>query len=201
MWTLRRGLLAAVLLSAVAATVLEPVVLGQQTAAGAIAGTVRDGSGAGLPGVTVTVLLPDGATAASTTTDSGGAYTLSVPPGTYRVRTRLEGFRESQAIVTVASGSRTELPFNLRVGELQDRSPELAPPFANRGGVYIRADAQTRDGNIIRYRGNVLMRTDGSEVTADELDFNVDTRTADARGNVQIRVLPPEYGVVPLTKR
>ena len=80
MWTLRRGLLAAVLLSAVAATVLEPVVLGQQTAAGAIAGTVRDGSGAGLPGVTVTVLLPDGATAASTTTDSGGAYTIDEAP-------------------------------------------------------------------------------------------------------------------------
>ena len=201
MWTLRRGLLAVALLSAVVATVLEPAVLGQQTAAGAIAGTVRDASGAGLPGVTVTVLLPDGATVASTTTDSGGAYTLSVPPGTYRVRTRLVGFRESQAIVTVTTGSRTELPFNIRVGELQDRSPELAPPFANRGDVYIRADAQTRDGNIIRYRGNVLMRTDGSEISADELDFNVDTRTADARGDVKVRVLPPEFGVVPLTQR
>jgi lipopolysaccharide assembly outer membrane protein LptD (OstA) len=117
------------------------------------------------------------------------------------VRTQLEGFRESQAIVTVASGSRTELPFNIRVGELQDRSPELAPPFGNRGGVYIRADTQTRDGDIIRYRGNVRMRTEGSEISADELDFNLDTRTADVRGNVQVRVLRPEYGVVPLTKR
>ena len=45
------------------------------------------------------------------------------------------------------------------------------------------------------------MRTDGSEISADELDFNVDTRTADARGDVKVRVLPPEFGVVPLTQR
>jgi hypothetical protein len=160
MWTLRRGLLAVVLLSALAATVREPAVLGHQTAAGVIAGTVRDGSGSGVPGVTVSVVLPDGATAASATTDSGGAYTLSVRAGTYRVRTQLEGFRESQAIVTVVSGSRVDLPFNIRVGELQDRSPELAPPFANRGRLHScrRADARRQHHSLSRQRAHADRR-------------------------------------------
>jgi hypothetical protein len=45
------------------------------------------------------------------------------------------------------------------------------------------------------------MHTYGTEVTADELDFDLMTRTGDARGNVRVRVLPPEFKVVPLTRR
>jgi hypothetical protein len=45
------------------------------------------------------------------------------------------------------------------------------------------------------------MRTPGTEVSADELDFDWGTRTGDARGNVGVRVLPPEFKIIPLTER
>jgi iron complex outermembrane receptor protein len=59
---------------------------------GRISGTLRDTSGAGIPGVTVTVT--NQATGASQTASSGpdGGYTVSVPPGAYTVAVALKGF-------------------------------------------------------------------------------------------------------------
>jgi hypothetical protein len=173
----------------------------QEPATGVIVGSVLDASGAALPGVTVTAGSPGGTIAATTVTDSTGSYTLSLPSGTYLVRTTLPGYRESVATATVAGASRIDVPFTVQVAPPLEQSPEIPPPPFGRGRVDIRADSQTREDNVIRYRGNVRMRTEGSEVTADEIDFNVDTRTADVRGNVQVRILAPEYRVIPLTKR
>jgi hypothetical protein len=61
---------------------------------GAIAGVVKDATGATLPGVIVTVTSLDRGTIAATTHTSGdGSYTaVALPPGTYTVKVELSGF-------------------------------------------------------------------------------------------------------------
>src|SRR5688572_30527085 len=61
---------------------------------GAIAGIVRDGSGAVMPGVTVEVTSPALIEKVrSTTTDDSGRYQITVlPVGTYRITFALQGF-------------------------------------------------------------------------------------------------------------
>lgn len=75
----------------------------------------------------------------------------------------------------------------------------MPSPFGRDREYDITADRQTRQGAIVQYRGNVRMQSSGMEVTADELDFDLMTRAGDARGNVKVRVLPPEFKMVPLT--
>src|SRR2546430_2169491 len=59
-----------------------------------IAGTVRDQSGAVLPGVEVTVTQTDTATTRSAVTNETGSYVLSnLPIGPYRLEASLPGFR------------------------------------------------------------------------------------------------------------
>jgi outer membrane receptor protein involved in Fe transport len=61
---------------------------------GAIEGTVRDETGAVLPGATVTVLNEETGAARTTTTDGAGAYTAPLlPVGTYEVSAVLDGFQ------------------------------------------------------------------------------------------------------------
>jgi hypothetical protein len=170
----------------------------QAPSTGTIAGTVRDVAGKALPGVTVTVVGPDGAAAATVVTDAKGVYTLAVPAGTYTVGAELPGFSSQLRVdVTVASASRIDVPFTLAAAPVQP-DPN---PFRRSAGIDITADSLSRQGTIVQYRGNVRMRTSGTDVMADEVDFDTNTRIGDARGNVRIRVLTPEFGVVPLSQR
>lgn len=60
---------------------------------GILTGVATDGTGAALPGVTVTVTSPQLQGSRSTVTNDRGEYTLSLlPPGTYRVEFTLGGF-------------------------------------------------------------------------------------------------------------
>ena len=69
--------------------------LAAQTAStGSISGTVRDTSGAVLPGVSVVVAHLETGQSRSTVTDGNGDYTIGLlPPGRYRVELSLSGFR------------------------------------------------------------------------------------------------------------
>src|SRR5687768_2473059 len=66
-----------------------------------INGVVRDATGAGIPGVTVTAT--DLATKASQTSTTGndGAYSISVLPGTYSIGAAVQGFRRAVQQVDV----------------------------------------------------------------------------------------------------
>ena len=60
---------------------------------GNLTGTVTDGTGAALPGVTVTITSPQLQGSRSSVTNASGEYTLSLlPPGTYRAEYALGGF-------------------------------------------------------------------------------------------------------------
>ena len=62
-----------------------------------ISGTVKDQSGAVLPGVEITATQTDTGVARTTVSNETGSYVLpSLPTGPYKVEAALPGFRSSQ---------------------------------------------------------------------------------------------------------
>ncbi|MBC8647495.1 MAG: TonB-dependent receptor [Thermoanaerobaculia bacterium] len=71
---------------------LAAVPLLAQTPAGGISGTVRDASGSGMPGATITITNQQSGASRVVTSGTGGAYTVAdLPPGTYSVAADLSG--------------------------------------------------------------------------------------------------------------
>ena len=104
---LARYLVAAVAMLAIAAPVSA------QFTTGRIEVTVADSTGAILPGVTVELT---GAADRTAVTDEGGvARFLNLPPGTYAVTAKLQGFRDyvNKSVAVVAGGS---VPLKVTLG-------------------------------------------------------------------------------------
>ena len=100
----RRRTAACLLAAALAAAGLAPGAAGQD-AGGAIAGTVRDDSGAVLPGVTVTATSVRSGLSRSVVSDSRGDYAVpGLAAGDYEVQAALPGFRTEPRTVTVRAG-------------------------------------------------------------------------------------------------
>ena len=90
---------------------------------GSIAGTVKDASGAVLPGVTVTVTGPAlQRQSVSATTAADGTYRVPlVPPGTYDVKFELSGFSPaSRSNVDVALNQQTTVDAAMSVGGVSE---------------------------------------------------------------------------------
>src|SRR5260370_9861881 len=64
--------------------------LGQST--GSISGTVRDASGAPVPGAALTIVNQATGSTKVVTSSGNGGYTVSLPPGVYSVTVSLKGF-------------------------------------------------------------------------------------------------------------
>ena len=113
-----RGVFKAVL--TVLAVVLLPSLAGAQ---GTLTGTVRDQSGAVLPGVTVEAASPALIEKVrSAVTDSAGQYRIpGLNPGTYTLTFRLQGFTAVTRTGIELSGTTTlTIPVDLRVGTLAE---------------------------------------------------------------------------------
>jgi hypothetical protein len=104
----------------------------QAGATAQINGTVRDTSGAVLPGVDVTVTQTDTNFTRSTVTDEEGNYVLSnLPIGPYRLQASLSGFRTFQrtGIVLQVNADPT-IVIEMAIGELAETvSVEAAAPL------------------------------------------------------------------------
>jgi hypothetical protein len=93
-----------------AALLLFPPLAAAQMTRGAISGTVRDASGALVPGVTVTVTNNDTNQSRSAVSDANGFYRVpALEPGTYTVRSELSGFQtvELKEVRLVAASEAT----------------------------------------------------------------------------------------------
>jgi len=116
-----------ILAGAIVAAVLVSAGLASFAAAqgvGAIGGNVSDGSGAALPGVTVSLSNP-GVIGGdqSTVTDERGAYqfTRLVPGNNYAVKTALQGFRSAvQERIVVNSDTTTRVDLHLEIGAVEE---------------------------------------------------------------------------------
>lgn len=86
-----------------------------QAGGGTIRGLVRDSSGAGVPGVLLTVTNQATGTTATATSSSDGSYTLSVAPGAYSVNAALKGFgRQTRKDLKVDAGASVTADFSLQ---------------------------------------------------------------------------------------
>lgn len=139
----RCGLLAAVLLSALAICVA-------QVQNGSITGTLTDSTGAVLPRVSVSALNEETGTHYTATTTSSGQYTFpSLPIGSYTLSVQASGFRrEVRTHVQVEVGQRQAVNFMLTVGsEVQTvqvvaNAPALQTQSASPGLVVVNRYVQ-----------------------------------------------------------
>lgn len=89
---------------------------------GSISGTIKDNSGAVVPGVTVTISNLETSASRSTATDASGRYEVALlPPGRYRIKAELQGFKteeRSDITLQVSQNARFDLAMNL--GSIQE---------------------------------------------------------------------------------
>jgi hypothetical protein len=139
-------------------------------ARGTLTGTVRDASGAVLPGVTVEAASPALIEKLRTaTTDSAGIYRIvNLDPGVYTLTFTLEGFSQVKREGVELSGSATvTIPIDMRVGTLQEtitvsgESPVVDVQSTRRESVVDGDVIQTLPGT--RSTGSLITMIPGLE--------------------------------------
>ena len=98
------------------------LVLAQVTTA-TITGTIRDETGAVVPGVSVDIRNVDTGTSRAATSDAAGRYRApQLSLGTYEVQTELQGFRtEIRSGITLTVGAEAVVDFVMTVGAVTER--------------------------------------------------------------------------------
>jgi hypothetical protein len=93
-----------------------------QTIVGRISGTIKDASGAVIPGATVIVTNAATNLARTATTDADGFYTLTnLPVGTYLIAAESQGFkRAEQSGVALAADARLTIDIALEPGQVSE---------------------------------------------------------------------------------
>ena len=106
------------------------VVWGQATAQ--ISGTVKDPSGAVLPGVEITVTQTDTGIARNAVTNETGSYVLpNLAVGPYKLEAALPGFRTIlQTGIVLQFGANPEVNISLEVGQVSETIEVAAPGLA-----------------------------------------------------------------------
>jgi len=108
-----------------------------------IGGTVRDATGALIPGVSITVARPETRTSRATETNNVGFFVIPLlQPGTYQIRLTKEGFKQvTQSGITLHVNEQARLEFTMEVGSVVEevrvtaRAPLLETATAARGQV------------------------------------------------------------------
>jgi hypothetical protein len=134
---------------AVLATILVPSLGMAQMTRGSIAGTVRDTSGAVVPGATVTVTNVATNAAQTVVTDAEGFYRVpALEPGRYTVTTELQSFRKvEQRDVDVRAALETPLDVRLEpagVGETVQVTAEAGTAGLNKTNPTIATSINAR---------------------------------------------------------
>lgn len=87
-----------------------------QEQSGSILGVIKDASGGVLPGVSVEARSPSVVGVSTTVTDVEGAYRfLGLPPGTYQVSGKLQGFVPAAAEAIVTLGKQLTIDLTMKV--------------------------------------------------------------------------------------
>lgn len=91
--------------------------------AASMTGTVKDVSGAVVPGVTVTIKNMENGMTRATETDSGGSfYVTSLPVGPYELRAEKAGFKQQvRGGITLVVAQQAVVNMTLEVGEVEQQ--------------------------------------------------------------------------------
>jgi hypothetical protein len=110
------ALVLALISTIVPAAAVETPVVAQAGGQATLSGTVHDQTGASVPNAQVTV---SGASTASTTTDTGGNFSVTVPAGIYRIAIAKGGFNPvALPDVVAATGTSTPLAVTMTQASL-----------------------------------------------------------------------------------
>jgi hypothetical protein len=109
-----------------------------------ISGTIRSGSGAPIPGASITI---SGPVTMAVVSDANGAFSVSVPPGVYSVSVRKSGFNSvSLADLPVVAGTSPPLTVSLTPVDLSSlRTIGSVNSTSRGGGSAINTSAATSD--------------------------------------------------------
>ena len=147
----RPGIRAALLLS----TLLQASTVWAQFDRGSISGTVKDQSGAVVPGVTVTVTNSQTAAPRLGVTDGSGFYTFpNLQAGTYGVVVELQGFKKvvRDHVQLDAAGALT-LDFTLEAGALTEQVTVTAEQPPLQTDVALRKTIESKDIEQLSFSG------------------------------------------------
>jgi hypothetical protein len=172
-------------------TLLSPSMAAAQgaLARGTLTGTVRDASGAVLPGVTVEAASPALIEKARTAvTDSSGVYRIvNLDPGVYTLTFTLTGFSQVKRENVELIGSATlTIPVDMRVGNLQEtvvvtgESPVVDVQSTRREAVIQGDVVSSLPGT--RSMGSLITMIPGLETTGAALDPSPQLVFMNARG-------------------
>src|SRR5437868_171767 len=120
--SVRRMFMRAILVASLV-PILSLFALAQTTGVGGIVGSVKDSTGAVIPGVTVSLSNPGviGANQTGVTDESGAYRFLRLVPGKYTVKAELPGFRTTvKEGVTVDADANARVDLSLEVGAVSD---------------------------------------------------------------------------------
>ena len=120
---MKRKLAVAVMVLASAVVATPTPLLAQAVQTSTLSGTVKDGTGGVLPGVTVTVSSPSQVGGTQTSiTDSQGIYRFpALHPGVYQMEATLSGFKSMRrSDVTLQLGTTTTIDVALPVASVSE---------------------------------------------------------------------------------
>jgi hypothetical protein len=166
----RRRLQALVALSAVALVMLSAAGVAQAAGTGSVEGTVTNHKAEDVKGIEVTVVEAEGNTVGSTTTSSGGTYTV---PGL------------SEGNYTVVFSDKTEiyLTKSVRVA-VKEGEPSTASPVLTKGGVIA--------GQVAVASSHAALSGATVEIEGLEgIEENFHTTTTEASGRYRFKHLEP----------
>jgi hypothetical protein len=128
---------------------------------GAVVGTIRDNSGAVIPGASVTLLNTQTGVSVLKTTDSEGNYEFfTVRPGSYKVTAELSGFATAYTDnVPVSVGGRQRVDLTMKVGDLTEAVEVVG------GARTLETDSSQR-GQVISGRQATELPLNGREYSA-----------------------------------
>jgi outer membrane receptor protein involved in Fe transport len=109
-------------LTSVLALVLTAGQLHAQALYGSITGTIADGSGAAVPGATVSLKNEGTGLELTAVTDAQGSYTIrNIPGGSYTLKAALQGFKEFvQTGIPITVGNIVRINGKLEIGALSE---------------------------------------------------------------------------------
>ena len=162
----------------------------QQDGRGAVAGTVRDASGANVAGAKVFLVSAQQAVLGTTETDAEGRFNFAdVPVGSYEVRIAGRGFDDRRVAARVAPGETTDVPVLLEVNALAEEITVTAETGIAEDRARIPQSVNVISEQNIAQRATAVL----AQVADEEVGVSLQ-RTSPTIGSVLVRGLT-EVGV------